>query len=125
LQQQPVIMGRLKGLPPRVAQLAPRIGHATGDERARDRERVGLEPWRRWYRTARWRSLRMAVFKRDRFTCRMPGCGRIDGNTSRLVCDHVAPHHGDETLFWEPKNLQTLCKPCHDGAKQSIERRAR
>lgn len=76
-------------------------------------------PWRRWYRTARWRALRLAVFLRDLYQCRR--CGHIDGDTSKLVCDHIVPHRGDERLFWDESNLQTLCKPCHDGEKQAEE----
>lgn len=113
-------MARLKAIRPRLGTLAPRIGRAAGDEASRNRQRVDLEPWRRWYRTKRWADLRMRVFVRDLFKCRM--CGRLEGNTSLLVCDHKQPHHGDETLFWDEGNLQTLCKPCHDGEKQRIEK---
>ncbi len=38
------------------------------------------------------------------------------------VVDHVVPHRGDLKLFWDRKNWQPLCKPCHDSRKQSIER---
>nr|WP_246705146.1 HNH endonuclease [Rhizobium sp. RM] len=54
----------------------------------------------------------------------MVGCGRVDGNTSRLVADHKMPHRGDEQLFWNENNLQCLCKPCHDRLKQKQERAA-
>lgn len=27
--------------------------------------------------------------------------------------DHIVPHHGDEALFWDPLNHQTLCVSCH------------
>lgn len=37
------------------------------------------------------------------------------------VVDHITPHKGDEALFFDQGNLQTLCKPCHDGQKQLIE----
>ena len=30
------------------------------------------------------------------------------------VVDHIIPHRGDETLFWDRDNWQALCKPCHD-----------
>lgn len=76
-------------------------------------------PWVRWYKTARWCRLRLAIFTRDLFTCRT--CGHLDGNTSRLVCDHVKPHRGDAVLFWDESNLQTLCKSCHDRIKQAEE----
>jgi len=75
--------------------------------------------WRSWYKTARWRRLRMEVFVRDLFKC--SACPRIEADTSQLVCDHILPHRGSEALFWELNNLQTLCKRCHDGAKQRGE----
>jgi 5-methylcytosine-specific restriction endonuclease McrA len=78
-------------------------------------------PWRKWYKTRRWQELRIAIFKRDLFTCRMPKCGRLIGDTSQLVCDHKEPHRGDERRFWDPVNLWTLCKPCHDSVKQAEE----
>ena len=37
------------------------------------------------------------------------------------VVDHIKPHKGDEALFWDAGNLQSLCKPCHDSTKQRIE----
>lgn len=30
------------------------------------------------------------------------------------VVDHIIPHKGDKVLFWDSKNWQSLCKPCHD-----------
>jgi 5-methylcytosine-specific restriction enzyme A len=27
--------------------------------------------------------------------------------------DHIKPHKGDQRLFWDPKNRQSLCKICH------------
>lgn len=27
--------------------------------------------------------------------------------------DHIAPHKGDNTLFWDRNNWQGLCKRCH------------
>lgn len=76
-------------------------------------------PWKRWYNTARWHQLRLAIFLRDLFTCKK--CGHLEGNTALLVCDHIVPHRGDELLFWDETNLQTLCKRCHDTVKQFEE----
>jgi 5-methylcytosine-specific restriction protein A len=83
------------------------------------------EPLRHLYGTARWKRLRIRVFVRDHFTCQWPGCGRLEGNTSLLVADHKKAHRGDEALFWDETNIQTLCKPHHDSAKQAAERRGR
>jgi 5-methylcytosine-specific restriction protein A len=67
----------------------------------------------------RWQDIRLAQFIADKFTCRM--CGRIEGDTSKLACDHVEPHRGDPDRFWNgPK--QTLClDPCHNKWKQKQE----
>lgn len=78
-------------------------------------------PWKAWYKTARWQALRLKVFTRDLFTCQRPECRRLEGNTSKLVCDHIEPHRGDERKFWDESNLQTLCKACHDRLKQAEE----
>ncbi|PZQ55562.1 MAG: hypothetical protein DI555_07950 [Novosphingobium pentaromativorans] len=56
------------------------------------------------------------------FTCQWPGCGRLIGETSKLVADHKTPHRGDERLFWDEENLTTLCANCHSSKKQSAER---
>jgi 5-methylcytosine-specific restriction protein A len=30
------------------------------------------------------------------------------------VVDHIQPHRGDQTLFWDRGNWQAICKSCHD-----------
>lgn len=30
------------------------------------------------------------------------------------VVDHITPHKGNQTLFWDKNNWQPLCKSCHD-----------
>ena len=37
------------------------------------------------------------------------------------VVDHKTPHKGDETLFFDPENLSSLCAPHHDREKKLIE----
>lgn len=39
------------------------------------------------------------------------------------VVDHIIPHQGDATLFWDRGNWQSLCKPHHDGEKAEQEGR--
>lgn len=75
--------------------------------------------WRAWYSTKRWRELRIATFRRDGFQCAL--CYVIEGRSANLVCDHIEPHGGMIELFYDPDNLQTLCKPCHDSIKQRHE----
>lgn len=71
------------------------------------------------YGNRRWRALR-EWFLRDHATCRL--CEETGRTTLATVVDHIRPHKGDQTLFWDTANLQALCKPCHDGAKQQLER---
>jgi 5-methylcytosine-specific restriction endonuclease McrA len=77
-------------------------------------------PWKAWYNLKRWQVLRSEIFLRDHYTCQC-GCGLMECGTSLLVCDHKIPHRGDERLFWDPTNLQTLRKVCHDRDKQRAE----
>lgn len=111
-------MGKLTALKPTIGSLTSTIKHLPSPvvERTRPRDHTNG-----WYNLARWKRLRWATFKRDGFKCQM--CGRIQPPQGNLVCDHVEPHRGNETLFWNPDNLQTLCKsPCHDKHKQRMER---
>ena len=38
------------------------------------------------------------------------------------VVDHIKKHGGNERLFFDSTNLQSLCKQCHDSTKQQIEK---
>lgn len=114
-------MGRLKVAPPRLGRMPSRLS-ADRDSQGHSRT---VEHWRGWYNLKRWRELRMRVFERDLFTCQRPECGRIEANTSLLVGDHIEAHQGNARLFWDERNVHTLCKPCHDKAKQAEEHRAR
>jgi 5-methylcytosine-specific restriction endonuclease McrA len=49
-------------------------------------------------------------------------CAKLGKVTAATVADHIKPHRGDEQLFFDETNLQSLCKPCHDGAKQQMEK---
>lgn len=51
-------------------------------------------------------------------------CCKANGvvRTARVV-DHVVPHRGDEALFRDPANRQSLCDECHNTIKATLERR--
>ncbi|WP_421695473.1 HNH endonuclease [Aestuariivirga sp.] len=49
-----------------------------------------------------------------------PACTRC-GNPASLV-DHIQPHKGNQKLFWNRGNWQSLCTGCHSTWKQSQER---
>lgn len=80
-------------------------------------------PWKAWYKTARWRRLREQVLIRDAFTCQRTGqvlAGKHPAPDSPVV-NHRRPHRGDERLFWDIENLETVSKSVHDGAIQREE----
>ncbi|WP_327198035.1 HNH endonuclease [Sporanaerobacter acetigenes] len=31
-----------------------------------------------------------------------------------IAVDHIEPHKGNEDLFYDINNLQSLCKSCHE-----------
>ncbi|MFD2334756.1 HNH endonuclease signature motif containing protein [Cohnella sp. GCM10020058] len=40
-------------------------------------------------------------------------CERNGRLTAATDLDHIKPHRGDMTLFWDRSNWQGLCKTCH------------
>lgn len=61
--------------------------------------------------TYRWRQAR------ERFLQKHPLCRHCE-NEGYLepanVVDHITPHKGDQSLFWDQDNWQSLCKRHHD-----------
>jgi len=42
-------------------------------------------------------------------------CAELDGRVvAATVVDHKVPHRGDQALFWDRGNWQSLCAPHHD-----------
>ena len=41
--------------------------------------------------------------------------------TAATVVDHIEPHRGDQELFWNTENHQSLCQSCHSSVKQQEE----
>lgn len=110
-------------MPPAIAPLPPRIGYLPGDEKAQDRSRNAAAPWRSWYKTQRWLRLRWQVFVRDGFICQRTGellSGKYPAPNSP-VANHKRPHKGDERLFWDMGNIETVSKRVHDGLIQAEE----
>lgn len=66
--------------------------------------------WRKWYGWARWKKLRNWHLARHPLCAVCLDAGRT---TAGAEVDHIIPHRGDARLFWDPENLQTLCKPDH------------
>lgn len=77
------------------------------------------KPWRALYNSAAWRQLRaVQLLKQPKCVI----CWRQGRITEARVVDHIKAHRGEPSLFFDPFNLQSLCKHCHDSAKQRQEK---
>jgi len=65
----------------------------------------------------RWRKRREQQLRDHPLCARCVEMGIVK---AARIADHVTPHRGDPALFEGP--LQSLCKECHDSAKQSQEK---
>ena len=67
-----------------------------------------------------WRALRQQRLAAE------PLCRMCRTQEERLVAatvvDHVKPHRGDERLFFDYENTQSLCEFHHNSTKQVMER---
>lgn len=62
--------------------------------------------------------------KRARYLAAHPFCVHCRSMglfVAATVVDHIIPHQGDQRLFWDRNNLQSLCSTCHNGWKQQQE----
>ncbi len=60
---------------------------------------------------ARWRKARLRYLRQQPLCAECDRQGRLSAAT---VVDHKVPHKGDDDLFWNTDNWQSLCKQCHD-----------
>ena len=67
----------------------------------------------------RWQQAREAYLRKHPLCKMHADLGRV---VPAEVVDHIEPHRGDMGKFWDSKNWQSLCKTCHDGAKQRQEK---
>lgn len=64
----------------------------------------------RWYYGSRWRTIRLGQLSREPLCQR---CLTFDIVTAAVHVDHVTPHKGDASLFFDTSNLQSLCITDH------------
>lgn len=122
-------MARLTSPPSKLNRLPRAVGFADRADamRARDAARRAAEnSLRGEYNKKRWRQLRLEILERDGWMC--AGCavphllvGKAPAPTSAVV-DHIEPHRGNLALFFDPENLQSVCKAYHDSEKQRLEK---
>ena len=93
-----------------------------------------INPHRALYRSARWAKYRdgrlvggakLVAHTRDSWKCQRCGVLCTTGRKSpdSAVAHHRKPHRGDLVLFYDPDNVETVCKACHDSTIQGDERR--
>lgn len=62
---------------------------------------------------------------RERFLKVNPLCVKCKETGSLVrstVVDHIKPHRGNKSLFWDESNWQALCKKCHDKKTMTEDR---
>lgn len=127
-------MARLSGLPPALSEAPSRFGSMSRQEAQRERDRIRRrsENLRGEYNKAAWRGpdgLRLKTLARDGWMCQ--GCavphllkGKAPAPDSPVV-DHIKKPEGNLALFYDPDNLQSVCKAYHDSEKQRLEKATR
>lgn len=60
---------------------------------------------------SRWRKARDGWLRKHPLCAE---CERSGVLTAATVVDHITPHKGDNSLFWDRDNWQSLCKRHHD-----------
>lgn len=108
--------GRLSTVPKRLSSVPPQI-----------ESKVDISSWRgssnggataRGY-TYRWEQYRKRYLQQHPLCVYCEREGRV---TAANVVDHIEPHQGNQSLFWDSSNHQSLCKTCHDSTKAKEER---
>lgn len=107
---------KLTMLKPRVQTLPPQSRIAT----------IGDSGWRRSDTTtaergygSRWQRARVRFLREHPLCAMCEDGGRL---TPASIVDHKVPHRGDQDLFWDESNWQSLCGNCHNSHKQRLER---
>lgn len=62
---------------------------------------------------------------RERFLSLNPLCAYCEKNNRvavATVVDHIIPHKGNQDIFWDKNQWQSLCAPCHSSIKQIEEK---
>jgi 5-methylcytosine-specific restriction enzyme A len=74
---------------------------------------------KRMYNSKEWRRLRLAQLEAHPWCAE---CLKKDVKRRATEVDHIEPHHGNEKLFFDPRNLQSLDHRCH--TKKTDQERA-
>jgi len=108
-------MARLQGVPQRLGKVPERAAVSSVSWRAGKDSSAARGYGHRWrcYRVDYLRAHPLCVM-----------CLEAGRTAAASIVDHKVPHKGDDALFWDEANHQSLCKTCHDGLKARIEHAA-
>lgn len=66
----------------------------------------------------RWQKARERFLRSNPLCVYCKASGRVEVAT---VVDHIIPHRGDQEIFWDESQWQSLCASCHSSVKQKEE----
>ena len=96
------------------------VGRRDKREADRDANHKRDAAVRALYKSARWQRARQMFLARHPLCAECQRQGRV---SAANTVDHIIPHQGDQTLFWDESNWQSLCKLHHDRDKAEQEGR--
>ncbi len=67
----------------------------------------------------KWQQARIKFLREHPFCAH---CWENGLSVPSTVVDHIIPHRGDQRLFWDQKNWNSLCALCHNSWKQALEK---
>lgn len=109
-------MSKLQTLKPRLQNVGSRLKVVESVSWRSDKETSAQRGYGYKWQKARERYLRehpLCVY-----------CEREGKVTAASIVDHRIPHRGDQQLFWDERNWQSLCSTHHSRDKQREEAQA-
>lgn len=84
------------------------------------KDRLQRPAWYKWYSSSRWLKMRAKHLAANPI-CVM--CAQSNLKTLATVCDHKVSPKGNEAMFFDESNVQSLCVDHHNSSKQQVEKR--
>lgn len=109
--------------PAKVKTITPKVNTAAKSD-SKQSWRRGVESSTKRGYGYKWQQRRKQFLQRPENVCCVY-CARLGLTVVATVVDHIKPHRGDQELFWDENNWQSLCSSCHSGIKQREESRHR
>ena len=98
--QKPWLRGQANGMAGRKGEANPNYKDGSSPER------------QRLYATAEHKAFLRSIYERDGFKCAR--CGAAKKGLRSLHAHHLRPWAGNAALRFDPANLITLCRKCHE-----------